>query len=1061
MAPLYGSLAQAARLRKKLAVQKTVSSNNWQNTAASNTVVNTTWTPGSSGASSVKPTTTANTSTTTPASTANTAPKPIVNPNSLVAKIRAKNQARNQWVNSVSTSSPAVSQTTTSVKSDTYWDVSGNPSTTAAPSVTAWNQTAGYKLPDISTFKYGKDAQDANTTDPTYLTNRNNTLAEYFAGRNITDENVIRRELQQQQGFTTWSISEQINTARAIAQRIAQNKGTSQQQISWPQQSDWQSTIDKIAQDAGYTNAADMESKVGAVFTPQLQQVWDASNPQQKQDRENSLRDMVYAKTSTTKAQNELNMQIDAYKTRFTPDSYNKVEKMFTDINQDIRNGMTLSQAAQKQWLTAADAANLLQGRWDKFWELTQDEKMKVAWDTIRQREFEKKQYEDNLAQNDQELQWLQDDYNKNVQRQEVLNEQAKWNISKMIGRMGGGIGTWAIEWVTSINEQARNVMEDMATTYQRSWIQIRQLRNQLIEAYNYNDSQLAESIQKQISAAKSSYFSQIESIKDKYGDVSETGQKLILEANKAFLQTFTDNYKTFYDTKRQLLTDMVTANNELRTQEMFTIQKQDAVIKSIQPRLMTMTWADIDRFVKDNNLPPSYVDVLEQQQAATVVDWLNSIKWLEAAQIGSKFTTQILDSIKRWMTPSEAVSNIVNSWDFQKTIDSMPMTPEEKVRLEAARVALQKWQIDLQNAMPTKPSSNSPTVAPETVQTAVKNIQSIPNGSKWGQCGSFVNNYLQSMGIGRLFQDPITQKAGIANSQTPSVGSVAIMDSPTDPQYWHVSIVTKVYDDWSFDAKDSNWVGAEIVGTHRVKAGGAKYWFYDPALKTTNANGTSNGLSDSYNPNMIATYTAFIEKGTKPTEKQIAQLWGFDKFSTDAMLAYTQNESKKLQSQWFKLVDPSFYATMSPDERKTFTNDTRTINNVVKKIDDIVKTVQAYDSMPLQSYYWDWRKLKAAISDLQLQLKNEWVYNLWVLNGPDLEVISSVIPQAWVQSWVNGKENYIEILNQAKNLYITQVNEQNKGRWLEFTPWASQGGSSSQTSSQQWQSSGGRWQAR
>jgi surface antigen len=37
-------------------------------------------------------------------------------------------------------------------------------------------------------------------------------------------------------------------------------------------------------------------------------------------------------------------------------------------------------------------------------------------------------------------------------------------------------------------------------------------------------------------------------------------------------------------------------------------------------------------------------------------------------------------------------------------------------------------------------------------------------------------------------------------------------MDSPTDPQYGHVAIVTKVNADGSFVVKDSNFVGKGIV---------------------------------------------------------------------------------------------------------------------------------------------------------------------------------------------------------------------------------------------------------
>lgn len=66
----------------------------------------------------------------------------------------------------------------------------------------------------------------------------------------------------------------------------------------------------------------------------------------------------------------------------------------------------------------------------------------------------------------------------------------------------------------------------------------------------------------------------------------------------------------------------------------------------------------------------------------------------------------------------------------------------------------------------------------------------------KGGQCWHFVNNYLQKMWFDRLFKDPITQKMTYINSDTPKVWSIAIMNSPSQPQYGHVWIVTNVNGD-------------------------------------------------------------------------------------------------------------------------------------------------------------------------------------------------------------------------------------------------------------------------
>ena len=67
------------------------------------------------------------------------------------------------------------------------------------------------------------------------------------------------------------------------------------------------------------------------------------------------------------------------------------------------------------------------------------------------------------------------------------------------------------------------------------------------------------------------------------------------------------------------------------------------------------------------------------------------------------------------------------------------------------------------------------------------------PLNTTWWQCGSFVNDYLESLWYGRLYTDPIDKKKAVTNTDTASVWSVAVMDSKNYPQYWHTAIVTAV----------------------------------------------------------------------------------------------------------------------------------------------------------------------------------------------------------------------------------------------------------------------------
>lgn len=97
----------------------------------------------------------------------------------------------------------------------------------------------------------------------------------------------------------------------------------------------------------------------------------------------------------------------------------------------------------------------------------------------------------------------------------------------------------------------------------------------------------------------------------------------------------------------------------------------------------------------------------------------------------------------------------------------------------------------------------------------------------KWGQCWHFVNDYLEAMGMERLFTDPITEKKKYVNSDTPALWTIAIMDSESKPQYGHVWIVIGIDGD-KIKILQSNKNGEEEVFVSTKDASGI-YGYFDP----------------------------------------------------------------------------------------------------------------------------------------------------------------------------------------------------------------------------------------
>lgn len=134
---------------------------------------------------------------------------------------------------------------------------------------------------------------------------------------------------------------------------------------------------------------------------------------------------------------------------------------------------------------------------------------------------------------------------------------------------------------------------------------------------------------------------------------------------------------------------------------------------------------------------------------------------------------------------------------------------------------------------------------------------ESSPVGAKGGKCGEYVNNYLGT----KLFGDSLVNKKQKINSDTPVAGGAFISkygyNLATIGQTGHVGLVTKVYEDGSFDIKDSNRNGDEMVDTAHITDPMASgiVGFFDPGKQAPGWNPSGKELvASTYTPPIIPT---------------------------------------------------------------------------------------------------------------------------------------------------------------------------------------------------------------
>lgn len=153
-----------------------------------------------------------------------------------------------------------------------------------------------------------------------------------------------------------------------------------------------------------------------------------------------------------------------------------------------------------------------------------------------------------------------------------------------------------------------------------------------------------------------------------------------------------------------------------------------------------------------------------------------------------------------------------------------------------------------------------------EKVQQAYTQAVSQWDGAWGGQCWSFVNNYLQDMGIARLFKDPIDVKKAVMNSTEATIGSIAIMNSTAKPKNWHVGIVTAINADGTLTLKQSNKDGSEKVFTSKVNASSV-LWYFDPQIPQDQALMSTPTAAAPATSNVSAQAKLLAEYKLNPTE--------------------------------------------------------------------------------------------------------------------------------------------------------------------------------------------------
>ena len=176
-----------------------------------------------------------------------------------------------------------------------------------------------------------------------------------------------------------------------------------------------------------------------------------------------------------------------------------------------------------------------------------------------------------------------------------------------------------------------------------------------------------------------------------------------------------------------------------------------------------------------------------------------------------------------------------------------------------------------------------------------------------WWWCGAFVNQYLKEIWVtnGNYYDNDLSTKLNSVNTQIPKVWSIAVYDywhitKETWQNHGHVWIVTKVYEDGSYDVIDSNFDSDKKikVRTHLNPQSSNCKWFFDPSQPPAWSNTAEDVSTGWFVTSRIWAYDKYINQWTKPTDA-LLKWWGNWDIAKWMELFESEVEAYK-QSQWY-----------------------------------------------------------------------------------------------------------------------------------------------------------------
>ena len=661
---------------------------------------------------------------------------------------------------------------------------------------------------------------------------------------------------------------------------------------------------------------------------------WNSLDPSQRGMLEWQLQAIIWTAVGAWSDTSKLNVLNESIMNKF--ENGQQVANDMKNIIKLQTEWLTTKEIAKKMWVSedqvqqAILAYNWLDNRLWEYYKLKSKEAAEITEPYDTKIERLQKEKEIQLERANRQVEWMKEDFDKNLERQKQANEINLHNADFMAGQYWFWFSKRGIEWMNYVTDQAKQIIDDMVTNYDRNNQEMADWVADILRNWERNNEDLLKASEDALNTAKNNYTSNMLAIQQQYWTVWMQAQQQL--ANN--VQNFITQAETIYDNalnrQQQNLTNLITNFSNLNALQYSNLTLRNAQIQQFQSESMNMNRNQLQGLAQQLGMDSASMQDLVNYQAQAVANELNGyIPWA-----WMQFQNQIQSYLNQWYTPNQALSMIMNSQDFK----AMQSTGAGENRAMSGGIMYNKatgqyvdlnwdeyWTIweNLYNKrtgeiISSKAWDSSNYVTSQTVNGQTYGVSqntynwlvsfynkfadanwNIKKWAKWWQCGSFVNDYLQSLWLSRVFTDPIDKKVAAINTPEwykPQVWDVVVMDSPNakTKQYGHVAIVIWV-DGNKITTLESNkkWEGdvfSRTIDTSKNKVHG----YYHPdgvgSSQSSSWPSTDYGVPISYDRSikaMIPTQLMNSDKELDKLESNIAALYKAWYSAEDAVLQY------------------------------------------------------------------------------------------------------------------------------------------------------------------------------